>query len=281
MKKLEISRNSYAIKLFDILIGRFKWFNLPFNMSSTKFEENLLKGAGLINFDELTEKIYTFYPSVVDWDINGVPDNLRGHSVMNGQTFNFKNNIDCVIFPKCFFNNLSYVIQDINYTSKMLNDIDVNFRKNLKQLGMPVLAKGTPETKKSVKAILGKALDPDTMEIIVDDSFNPDSISVLNIHAEYLLDKYFFTKINILNDFLNKYGISSVNEKKERLTNEEVKNSLGGVYSARYSDINAREYICDFLNNKYNLNISFKFCDRIEDDLKPDKVKEGVESEQI
>lgn len=278
---MDFGKNSYAIKLVNILIGRFKWYNLPKNISSNQFEFNMLKGAGLINFDDVTNKLYTFYPSAIDWDINGIPDNLRGNSVMGGKTFNFKNNIDCVLFPNCYLDNIYYVVQDVNQTAKLLNDIDINIKKNLKQLGMPILARGTDETKKSVKNILNKVLDNATLEILVDDSFNADSIRVLDINAPYLLDKYFNTKINIINNFYNKYGISSVNEKRERLTNEEIGKSLGGVYAARYSEINAREFICNFLNEKYGLNIRFEFCDRLEDDLKPDTVKEGVDDEQV
>lgn len=278
---MDFSKNNYAIKLLNILIGRFKWYNLPSNISSNQFELNMLKGAGLINFDDVTEKLYTFYPSAIDWDINGIPDNLRGNSVMGGKTFNFKNNIDCVLIPNCYLDNIYYVVQDVNQTAKLLNDIDINIKKNLKQLGMPILAKGTDETKKSVKNILNKMLDNSTLEILVDDSFNADAIKVLDINAPYLLDKYFNTKINIINNFYNKYGISSVNEKRERLTNEEIGKSLGGVYAARYSEINAREFICNFLNEKYNLDIRFEFCDRLEDDLKPDTVKEGVKDGQI
>lgn len=268
---MKISTNRYAIKLLENLIGRFKWFNLPSNIDSNTFEKNLICGADLINYDELTNKIYTFYPSVIDWDINGVPDNLRGNTVMNGQTFYFKNNDDCVLLPNCFLDNIYYIVGDINQTANVLTQIDNNIRKNLKQLAMPVLAKGNKDNQKSLKEILKKVLDSDTVEMIVDESFNADNIKVLDIHAEYLLDKYFYTKINIINNFYTRYGIASVAEKPANLTNHEVDSSLGGMYAARYSEINARQYICNFLNNKYNLNISFKFCDGAEDDLKPEK----------
>lgn len=105
-----------------------------------------------------------------------------------------------------------------------------------------------------------------------------EGFQVLKTDAPYVADKLYELKTNIWNEALTYLGITNITySKKERMITDEVNRMIGGTLANRYSRLLARQQALDKINEMFDLNITVRYRDEVEQMASLDEKGEGDE----
>lgn len=243
--------NHYSL----IATNRFKWENLPPGVKSEHIEENLFAHGQVLFFDDDELGLLTLpcsidgglnvYGEPIDFNVWGVNYNKR---VKGENAIRIKANDTC--FPQ---------INQVQYYTDMLADIEKTMKLNLKQQWKPYIIGATKKNELSLKNFFKKVLDKLEDSIFVDERFSEsmtEGIKVFNLDSKYLLDDLQVHKEKTVNELLTLLGINNLAvTKKERLVSGEVDVNNQNIDMNLDLEYKNRLIACREINEKFGLDI--------------------------
>ena len=254
----------YVHRLMELSIAMFEWKNLPSSIDERFLEMTLFTDGHAVFFKDeslSTEEDEQYLALQVLFngklDVYRIPIRRRAYAVNNYQRE--LTNKDSVIIYNNMLHTNSYV--DVVTFAKRLYNLDRIVDVNANAQKTPILIKGNEQQRLSLKNLY-KEYDGNAPVIYADKSLDMNALQVLNTNAPYVADKIYQLKTQIWNEALTYLGISNVSfQKKERMLQDEVTRSQGGVIASRYSRLESRRKACDKINAMFGLNIECNFRD--------------------
>lgn len=254
----------YVHRLMELSIAMFEWKNLPSSIDERFLEMTLFTDGHAVFFKDeslSTEEDEQYLALQVLFngklDVYRIPIRRRAYAVNNYQRE--LTNKDSVIIYNNMLHTNSYV--DVVTFAKRLYNLDRIVDVNANAQKTPILIKGNEQQRLSLKNLY-KEYDGNAPVIYADKSLDMNALQVLNTNAPYVADKIYQLKTQIWNEALTYLGISNVSfQKKERMVQDEVTRSQGGVIASRYSRLESRRKACDKINAMFGLNIECNFRD--------------------
>lgn len=261
--------NMFFYQLLDMAINVFEWKNLPDEIDP-RFIELVLINTGRILFFKDEDMLnpdgekgrYLMLRTAVGgtWSVYDVP-NMRRAYASNGyqKELNEKNSV-------IMYNNYLRMpdIWVINQFAQRLYRCQRTIDVNVIAQKTPVLLVCTDENRLTMKNVW-QNYDGNEPMMMVDKSFDLNSIKVLNTEAPYVASNLQNLKKEIFNECLTYLGISNIaSVKKERLISDEVTRNLGGTEVEKHVRLNARKEACEKINKMFGLNIDVEYNSQID-----------------
>lgn len=261
--------NMFFYQLLDMAINVFEWKNLPDEIDP-RFIELVLINTGRILFFKDEDMLnpdgdkgrYLMLRTAVGgtWSVYDVP-NMRRAYASNGyqKELNEKNSV--IMYNNYLRMPDIWVIQQFAqrlYECQRTIDVNVIAQKT------PVLLVCTDENRLTMKNVWQK-YDGNEPMMMVDKSFDLNSIKVLNTEAPYVASNLQNLKKEIFNECLTYLGIANIaSVKKERLISDEITRNLGGTEVEKHVRLNSRKEACEKINKMFGLNIDVEYNSQID-----------------
>lgn len=247
---------------FDMFAGlamtQFEWQGLPVTVDSRFLEATLLyNGKAAFFNDEVLG--YVALKAVFGGEFNQYfnPTEFTAYGA-NGYS---RRLTDKEAVPIWDTYNRMPLIAYIDMYARRLWDIDRTIDINIKTQKTPIIGVCDPSTKLTMDNFMNKYTGNELC-IMTNKSFNPaDSFKTFNMSHEYVADKLFSARANILSELYTLLGIDNVTfEKKERLTNDEISMNNQGTNSFRNIRLKAREQAAKQINRMFpELNVTVTY----------------------
>ena len=151
----------------------------------------------------------------------------------------------------------------VNYASR-LSEIETSINTNIYQQKFPFIVECSKDNEMSVRQMI-KNIHENEPYILVKKKLDLMDIKIDDLSVPYVADKLLEDKKKIENELLTLFGLNNVADKKERLIVDEA--NANNDYINRNVDLlyKNRKIACDKINEKFNLNISVKRVNNIEE----------------
>lgn len=246
-----------------LALNMFRWENLPKGIQSKNIEKILYEyGQGV--FYKNKDYGYVFLPcsgvgtpNVMNEDVY-----VRTSGYMCTDTLRLVETTDSIIDidyenigVRCINNDLiipSY-INVIDYANKM-NEVEKAIDLNISQQKFPYLIVSNNETSFSMKNLMDKVQKGEPV-IYVDKKLSLGDLQFFNTGVPFIVDKLQQYKKDLEQEILNFFGLSSTNDKRERMLVDEL--NLNNDYKDRTCELmfKQRQLFCELVNKTYGLNI--------------------------
>lgn len=250
--------NFYAMRLAELSISMFEWTNLPDTVDERFLELALFTDGSAVFFkDEEIGYLALKCMSNGYFDLYGIPRKRRAWAI-NSYQKRLNENDSVIIYNNMLHTNS---IMAVEYYAKKLYEVDRTIDVNCRAQKTPVLIQCTEEQRLSLMNAYQK-FDGNEPVIFADKSINfENSVKALKTDAPFILDKLYTYKTQLWNEALTYLGISNNNniQKKERLLNDEISRSQGGVIASRYSRLEMRRKACRQINDMFGLDIDVNY----------------------
>lgn len=249
--------NTYFTKLLDLMVNRFKYYNVPDSLDIRFMEMSLITTGEAIIFEDEILGLCAFNVSYEGYpDQYGYPID-RQAIAGNGVNFGGLNPGNSVII----YNNrlrlpdIQTVIEYARRMAEIQKIADCNTRQQ-KATGLIL----TDDAQRLTMLNALSKWDGNEPILFVGTGFNKDAFSSMGFNIDFKADDLFAYKHKIFNEFLTFMGIANSNtDKKERMVVDEANSSYGSIELARKSYLNEREKAIDNVNKMFNTNIRVEF----------------------
>lgn len=240
--------------LYEIALNRVKWLNLPSGCDSRFLEETLLlNGQAIIFQDEFVKDLFYSTRVVANAPLNVYDNPTQFRSVGNqGWSVNVPYERGVLVWET---KSRYPTIQHIGIFAQRLADTDRLADVNLQTLKRPFIITG-PEEKYQEMVNMYRNIDSNEPAIVGVPTLNQIEVKVLDTKVEYLGAEMQYRKQLIMNEFMTFLGIdNSGMEKKERMTENEVKRNSSIIEMKRANYLDPRREAAEELNKRFGLNI--------------------------
>ena len=255
-KKNDLTYIQYIESLTELATTMFEWKNVPDSIDVRFLEMTLFsRGSAIFFKDEVMG--YLALPCLIKGRLNvyRIPIDRQAFSV-NGYRKNLNDKDSVIIFNNYLHTNSELIVKNF---AERLWELDRIIDVNAKAQKTPVLIKASEQQKLTLENAYMQ-WDGNQPVIFGDKQLDTNNFGVLKTDAPYVADKIYTLKTQYWNECLTKLGISNVNiQKKERLLNDEVSRSMGGVIASRYSRLEMRRQAADEINKMFGLNIEVNY----------------------
>lgn len=233
--------------LHMICINRFKWRNLPNKISADFIERELARVGELafVNHKQLGFCITHVSP----YDIN-IYDEATTYICYtnNNEVFDEYKAEDIVLIKNNILSQPSYDF--INRYADILGNIEKTKQINLNGLKTPIHITANEMDLTTLREIY-RQYKGDEPVIVTMKQFDTESFKVFKTDVPYLLDKLQEEKNVNLSEALNFIGISTIQDKKERMVTDEVnaKNQFTDICLSMFLD--PRKEAIQKINDKF------------------------------
>lgn len=265
-------KKMYMRHLTELAINRFKWSGLPKAIDSRFLELELFRHA-LVTFYEETDPEFVrnfgrrFFATAAapmgQLNVYENPVKFRTYGTLY-QAKTLSGN-ECV---PIWANMLRTPDLDIvEVYAEQLTELTITIQMNSKLLRKSKMIYANQNTRLSY-ANIQRQLDEGVEAIYgEEDAMNPANIQVLDLGGDPVgVLNLMIAKSKLWNECMTMLGINNANQdKKERLVADEVAANDDQVFATRGIALNARQYACEQINNKYQdangqpLNVSVEF----------------------
>ena len=246
-----------------LALNMFKWENLPQGLTSRHIERVLYDyGQGVMYYTDATG--YLFLPCSGVGTPNILGEDVFVQATGFGMTHTLKlyNTLDNTlnltsetVGVRCLNNDLMIpsFINVVDYANKM-NDVEKAIDRNLKQQRFPYMIFTNSNNEFSMKAMI-KKVEAGEPVIYVDKKVSMDDFQFFNTGVPYIVDQLQDYKKELEQEILNFFGLSSTNNKRERMLVDELK--LNNDYKDRTCELmfKERQEFAKMVNEFYGLNI--------------------------
>lgn len=254
----------YFDRLVEIAISLFEWGNLPKGLDARFLELGLFRDGMMIFFQdedlkgEDSDGYYALRTMVGgNWSVYDIPKERTAYAT-NGYNAHLNDTNSVIIYNNMIHTNS---VNTIMQFSKRLSELDRTIDTNTKAQKTPILIRCDDKERLTLQNVY-KKYDGNSPVIYADKSLDPTPLGVIQTGAPYVADKLYELKSQIWNEALTFLGVPNiVDNKPERMTDDEVNRMLGGTFASRYSRLMARQQACEQINEMFNLDITVNYRD--------------------
>lgn len=269
------SWNTYQMYLREMLTMAENVFcidNVPENVDMSYVNRNLLRKGAVVWFkDEVLGTIALPFTTRGNFDIYGNPIEVDARA-FNGRYFRRLKQGEFVIM----YDNASRypiyadIVQIAERIALCVKTNDVN----IKQQRTPRIWKTSQDMKKSVEDIINN-IDCLEEDVTTYDSIEWDDVQAVMAPAPYVADKVDMHLDKLWAEFYRLIGVANlIEQKKERMIQDEMTASQGGTIASRYSRFEPRATAIKKINKMFGEKMSVYYYDGI-----PTTKKEVEENE--
>lgn len=269
------SWNTYQMYLREMLTMAENVFcidNVPENVDMSYVNRNLLRKGAVVWFkDEVLGTLALPFTTRGNFDIYGNPTQVDARA-FNGRYFRRLKQGEFVIM----YDNASRypiyadIVQMAERIALCVKTNDVN----IKQQRTPRIWKTSQDMKKSVEDIINN-IDCLEEDVTTYDSIEWDDVQAVMAPAPYVADKVDMHLDKLWAEFYRLIGVANlIEQKKERLIQDEMTASQGGTIASRYSRFEPRATAIKKINKMFGEKMSVYYYDGI-----PTTKKEALKNE--
>lgn len=264
----------YRRQLQTLAENVFEFINLPEYIDVSYLNGVLLRQGSIAFFmDEVLGLLALPYTNMGTLDVYGRPKTIQVYG-SNGYTRQLKQGEFVIMYD----NNGRYpLLLDIQQSSERIALCKRVIDINISQQKTPRIWVTNSDKKKTVEDMLND-YDGNVETVLAYDNINLDDVNAVIAPAPYVADKVDMHLEKEWAEFFRLIGIANlVEQKKERLIQDEMTASLGGTIASRYSRYEPRVRALKEINKKWNLDIKVRYYDGIPTTEK--EVDEYIEKE--
>lgn len=263
----QVVNNDYLMRMCEIYLSLYKIHALPKSIDLRYLNLTMMYQPGIVFFeDEVLKEDYPDYNLLaLPFQASGYPDIYRNPTSVqvygsNGYTNSLKKGEFIIVWS----NWMRYApIATIQIFAQRMTEIQRTIDVNLQNQKIPKIVKTSNNQRLTTENIL-KETDGFVPKIVVDEGYNQDNFTAIDISSPYLLDKLDLHNNFVWNQYLTWCGIENANtDKKERLVANEVMGNYGNVEMSRNTGLESRQYGFDMVNERFGTHITVEFNSQI------------------
>ena len=265
----------YLRQLLTLAENVFEFENLPEFIDVSYLNKQLLRKGSVAFFkDEVMGVIALPYTNMGKLDVYGRPTTIQVIA-RNGYTRTLKQGEFVIMYD----NNGRYpLLMDIYQNAERIAMCKRVIDINISQQRTPRVWITKTDKKRSVEDLLNQ-IDGNAERVLTYDNINLDDIQAICEPAPFVADSIDLHLEKEWAEFFRLIGVANlVEQKKERLIQDEMTASLGGTIASRYSRFEPRKRAIEEINKKWGLNIKVRYYDGIPTTEK--EVNDYIESKE-
>ena len=250
----------YLRQLLTLAENVFEFENLPPFIDVSYLNKELLRKGSIAWFmDDVMGLIALPYNNIGTLDVYGRPKTIQVIA-RNGYTRTLKQGEFVIMYD----NNGRYpLLMDIYQNAERIAMCKRVIDINISQQRTPRVWITKTDKKRSVEDLLNQ-IDGNAERVLTYDNINLDDIQAICEPAPFVADKIDLHLEKEWSEFFRLIGIANlVEQKKERLIQDEMTASLGGTIASRYSRFEPRKRAIEEINKKWGLDIKVRYYDGI------------------
>ena len=250
----------YRRQLQTLAENVFEFINLPEYIDVSYLNGVLLRQGSIAFFmDEVLGLLALPYTNMGTLDVYGRPKTIQVYG-SNGYSRQLKQGEFVIMYD----NNGRYpLLLDIQQSSERIALCKRVIDINIAQQKTPRIWLTNSDKKKTVEDLLND-YDGNVETVLAYDNVNLDDVNAVCEPAPYIADKVDLHLEKEWAEFFRLIGIANlVEQKKERLIQDEMTASLGGTIASRYSRYEPRVRALKEINKKWGLDIKVRYYDGI------------------
>lgn len=250
----------YRRQLQTLAENVFEFINLPEYIDVSYLNGVLLRQGSIAFFmDEVLGLLALPYTNMGTLDVYGRPKTIQVYG-SNGYSRQLKQGEFVIMYD----NNGRYpLLLDIQQSSERISLCKRVIDINIAQQKTPRIWLTNSDKKKTVEDLLND-YDGNVETVLAYDNVNLDDVNAVCEPAPYIADKVDLHLEKEWAEFFRLIGIANlVEQKKERLIQDEMTASLGGTIASRYSRYEPRVRALKEINKKWGLDIKVRYYDGI------------------
>ena len=250
----------YLRQLLTLAENVFEFTNLPEFIDVSYLNKLLLRKGSVAFFkDEVMGVIALPYNNIGTLDVYGRPRTIQVIA-RNGYTRTLKEGEFVIMYD----NNGRYpLLMDIYQNAERIANCKKVIDINIAQQKTPRIWLTNSDKKRTVEDLLNQ-IDGNIETVLAYDNIDLDDVQAICEPAPFVADKIDMHLEKEWAEFFRLIGVANlVEQKKERLIQDEMTASLGGTIASRYSRFEPRKRAIDEINKKFGTNIEVKYYDGI------------------
>lgn len=265
----------YLRQLLTLAENVFEFENLPEFIDVAYLNKQLLRKGSIAFFkDEVMGLLALPYNNIGTLDVYGRPKSIQVIA-RNGYTRTLKQGEFVIMYD----NNGRYpLLMDIYQNAERIALCKRVIDVNIAMQRTPRIWLTKNDQKRSVEDLINQ-IDGNVERVLAYDNLNLDDVQAICEPAPYVADKIDMHLEKEWAEFFRLIGVANlIEQKKERVIQDEMTASLGGTIASRYSRFEPRKRAIEEINKKFGTNIKVRYYDGIPTTEK--EVDEYIESKE-
>ena len=248
----------YLRQLLTLAENVFEFKNLPEFIDVAYLNKQLLRKGSIAFFkDEVMGVIALPYNNIGTLDVYGRPKTIQVIA-RNGYTRTLNQGEFVIMYD----NNGRYpLLMDIYQNAERIALCKKVIDINIAQQRTPRIWLTKEDQVKTFQDLVNQ-IDGNVERVLAYDNINLDDVQAICEPAPYVADKIDMHLDKEWAEFFRLIGIANlVEQKRERLIQDEMTASLGGTIASRYSRFDPRKKAVEEINAKWGTNIEVRYYD--------------------
>ena len=250
----------YLRQLLTLAENVFEFDGLPEFIDVSYLNKQLLRKGSVAFFkDEVMGLLALPYNNIGTLDVYGRPKIIQVIA-RNGYTRTLKQGEFVIMYD----NNGRYpLLMDIYQNAERIALCKRVIDINISQQRTPRIWCTNSDKKRSVEDLVND-IDGNVERVLAYDNINLDDLQAVCEPAPFVADKIDIHLEKEWAEFFRLIGVANlVEQKKERLIQDEMTASLGGTIASRYSRFEPRKRAIEEINKKFGTDIKVRYYDGI------------------
>lgn len=250
----------YLRQLLTLAENVFEFENLPEFIDVAYLNKQLLRKGSVAFFkDDVMGVIALPYTNIGKLDVYGRPTTIQVIA-RNGYTRTLKQGEFVIMYD----NNGRYpLLMDIYQNAERIALCKRVIDINITQQRTPRIWLTNSDKKRSVEDLVNE-IDGNVERVLAYDNINIDDLQAVCEPAPFVADKIDMHLDKEWSEFFRLIGIANLMEqKRERVIQDEMTASMGGTIASRYSRFEPRKRAIEEINKKFDTDIKVRYYDGI------------------
>lgn len=248
--------------LYELMLNRIKWINLPNGCDARFLEETLILNGAAVIFQDKTIKNLFYSTRVIQQGPPDIYNNMIKFASQGNNGWFVQLNSDRGVVVYDTQSRLPS-INALALFANRLTELDRTRDVNLQNQKTPFIITGPEEKQKEMRNFFNN-VQSNTPAVFGLSGLDQIDIKVFPTAVPYIGNELAYNKQLIMNEFLTFIGVDNPGlEKQERMTQHEVERNQNQVMMRRLNYLTPRREAAEKLNKKFGLNIQVVWNDDI------------------